>query len=212
MPAWKQPHSLSLSMDNLLAGLQHKEEFDRDARCPHIFFVLAINELSMCLQEAMTQNHLSGIQLGSGCPPIHSLMFADDLIICGKADMQEVQHISQILQTFCCLSGQTPNWSKSSILFSKHVPPNTTHQIKSFFPVQDLQANTIHLGHPIILTHSDRLQAYNFVSTKFISKLTTVKANKLNHAGRLTYIQSVFAPFPYTTWPMSSSPKNSSPK
>jgi hypothetical protein len=46
-------------------------------------FVLAVNELSLMLQDALQANHLSGISLGPNCPPIHSLMFADDLIICG---------------------------------------------------------------------------------------------------------------------------------
>lgn len=49
-------------------------------------FVIAINELSICLQQALHNQDLSGITLGPRCPPIHSLMFADDLIICGKAD------------------------------------------------------------------------------------------------------------------------------
>jgi hypothetical protein len=48
-------------------------------------FVLAINELSIRLQEALQCNNLSGIVLGTGCPAIHSLLFADDLILCGKA-------------------------------------------------------------------------------------------------------------------------------
>jgi hypothetical protein len=46
-------------------------------------FVLAINELSLALQEAMSANSLAGITLGPNCPPIHSLLFADDLLVCG---------------------------------------------------------------------------------------------------------------------------------
>lgn len=54
-------------------------------------FVLAINELSLRLQEALDNADLTGVTLGPSCPPIHSILFADDLIICGKADLQEVQ-------------------------------------------------------------------------------------------------------------------------
>lgn len=46
-------------------------------------FVLAINELSCNLQQALQNNILRGITLGPQCPPIHSLLFADDLIIYG---------------------------------------------------------------------------------------------------------------------------------
>jgi hypothetical protein len=52
-------------------------------------FVLAINELSIQLQHGLAQAALSGVTLGPNCPPIHSLLFADDLIICGNATQQE---------------------------------------------------------------------------------------------------------------------------
>jgi hypothetical protein len=46
-------------------------------------FVVAMNELSIALQQEMQNQHLTGISLGPGCPPIHSLFFADDLILGG---------------------------------------------------------------------------------------------------------------------------------
>jgi hypothetical protein len=91
--------------------------------CPlfSYLFVMAINELSSALQEGLSSNHLSGISLGPNCPPIHSLLFADDLIICGKANLSEAMNIRTILDSFCQNSGQAPNWNKSSILFNKRV-------------------------------------------------------------------------------------------
>jgi hypothetical protein len=92
--------------------------------------------------------------------------------------------------------GQTPNLQISSILFSKNVPTSIKAQIKWLFPAPDLLPNTIHLGHPIIFNHSDRNKAYEFILRKFRAKLTIVRANKLNHAGRLTYIKLVLASIP----------------
>jgi hypothetical protein len=48
-------------------------------------FVVAINELSIKLQEALQNNNLSDISLGPRAPPLHSLLFVDDLILCGKS-------------------------------------------------------------------------------------------------------------------------------
>ena len=146
-------------------------------------FVVAINELSICLQHNLLTSNLSGVTLGQGCPPIHSLLFADDLILCGKASVQEATNIRNILQEFCNLSGQVPNLQKSSIMFSKNVDSTTKARIKDIFPVPDLLPTTMHLGHPIIFNHNDRNKAYEFIINKFRAKLTTVKANKLNHAG-----------------------------
>jgi hypothetical protein len=148
------------------------------------------------LQEALQNNNLSGIALGPDCPAIHSLLFADDLILCGKATIHEAQVIKTILYDFCHQSGQLPNLQKSSILFSKNVPQNIRNQIKSIFPVADLLPNTMHLGHPMIFSHKDKNKAYDFIYNKYMAKFGTVKANKLNHAGRLTYIKSVLASIP----------------
>ena len=73
----------------------------------------------------------------------------------------------------------------------------TKAYIKNIFPVLDLLPNTIHLGHPLIFTHRDKNSAYNFIYNKFLAKLTTVKANKINHAGCLAYIQSVLSSIPH---------------
>jgi hypothetical protein len=54
----------------------------------------------------------------------------------------------------------------------------------------------MHLGCPIIFNHRDRNKAYEFILNKFRAKLTTIKANKLNHTRRLTYIKSMLASIP----------------
>ena len=110
--------------------------------------------------------------------------------------MQQVHTINHILQSFCSMSGQTPSWAKSSILFSKKVSPQVKAQIKSVFPVDDFKSNTMHLDHPLLISHRDKTKAYEFIYNKFKTKLTLTKANTLNHAGRLTLIQSVFASNP----------------
>ena len=72
------------------------------------------------MRETLNVNHFSGIQLGPSCPPIHSLMFADDLIVCGKANNNDANPIARIINQFNFVLGQTPNWNKYVILFSKH--------------------------------------------------------------------------------------------
>ena len=124
---------------------------------------------------------IKGVTLGPNCPAIHSLLFVDDLLICGKASIHEATAIGQILNSFCLMSGQTPNWAKSGIIFSKHVHQSTATAIKSIFPVSNIDASFIHLGHPLILPAKDRASAYNFVLDKFKSKLGTYKADKLYH-------------------------------
>jgi hypothetical protein len=173
---------------------------DRGIRqgCPlsPYLFVLAINELSIALQEAMSNSHFAGISLGPNCPSIHSLLFADDLLVCGQATEQEASRMKQVLQDFCNQSGQTPNWGKSGIIFSKNVSISAKIAIKQIFSVPDIDRNFIHLGHPLIIPGKNRTAAYNFVFDKFQSKLSTYKADQLSHAARLELIKSVFSSIP----------------
>jgi hypothetical protein len=81
----------------------------------------------------------------------------------------------------------------NDILFSHKVPTCIKDQITSIFPVPNLIPNTMHLGPPMIFTHKDKNRAYNFIFSKFYAKFATLKANKLNHAGRLQYITSVLS-------------------
>jgi hypothetical protein len=159
-------------------------------------FVIAINELSEMLQTALQNNNITGVTLGSSGPSIHSLMFADDLIICGQATVDEAMSIKSTIDLFCHASGQMPNLSKSAILFSKNVPQSIISSITTIFPVPTLNSSSIHLGHPLLFSHKDRNKAYAFIVNKFRAKFTTIKANKLNHASRLTYINSVLASIP----------------
>jgi hypothetical protein len=49
------------------------------------------------LQQALHQNNLKGISLAIGAPPIHSLLFAEDLILCATANAQEANIIKKYL-------------------------------------------------------------------------------------------------------------------
>jgi hypothetical protein len=94
---------------------------------------------------------------------VHSLLFADDFLICGRADIQEATTINTILHSFCTLSGKTPSWAKLGVIFSKHVDPGTVHTVTQIFPVALIDSTFIHLGHPLILTTKDKTSSYYFV-------------------------------------------------
>jgi hypothetical protein len=159
-------------------------------------FVIAINELAVQLQEELQKENIKGVTLGPNCPSIFSMMFADDLLVCGQANQREAKTIWNTINNFCKRSGQTPNWSKSSILFSKNVNEDQRNLIKKFFMVEDMNNQSIHLGHPLILPAKNRAQAYNFVIQKLKSKLSCYKTNKMAHAARLVLIKSVLSSIP----------------
>lgn len=104
--------------------------------------------------------------------------------------------MAHIIHHFCSISGQTPNWAKSAIMFSSHVSQAVIQDIKQIFPVSNMDGNFTHLGHPLILPAKNRSVAYNFVLDKFVNKLPAYKANMLSHAARLELIRPVFSGIP----------------
>jgi hypothetical protein len=110
--------SLAILVNDELTGYFHPQRGLRQG-CPlsPYLFVLAINELSLKLQKVLQNNNLTGVSLGRAAPPIHSLLFADDLILCGKATMEEANKLKDILYTFCKIQVR-PQISKSLPSFS----------------------------------------------------------------------------------------------
>jgi hypothetical protein len=85
------------------------------------------------LQSSIQNSNIAGVTLGPGGRNIHSLLFVDDLIICGQATDEEAHAIKLVIDQFCQALGQTPNLSKSAILFSKNVD-STKVSTKCYFP------------------------------------------------------------------------------
>jgi hypothetical protein len=67
----------------------------------------------------------------------------------------------------------------------------------------------MHLGHPLIFSHKDKKnKAFKFIHNTFIAKISTLKANKLNYAGRFQYIKSVLSSHPIYYMSIILFPKN----
>uniref|UniRef100_J3N6X5 Reverse transcriptase domain-containing protein n=1 Tax=Oryza brachyantha TaxID=4533 RepID=J3N6X5_ORYBR len=112
-------------------------------------FVLSVNVLAEKFQEQASLGHIKGIKLNGQGPTIHALFYADDIIITGQANASEASAIRSLLNDFCKICGQTPNWLKSSVIFSSHTSQSERDDVCNFFPVQMLNQSNLYLGNPI---------------------------------------------------------------
>jgi hypothetical protein len=80
-----------------------KGQRGRRQGCPlsPYLFVTAINELAVELQEELLNKSIQGVSLGPNCPPIYSLMFVDDLLVCGQPNQREAATIWNTINTLC---------------------------------------------------------------------------------------------------------------
>ena len=114
-------------------------------------FTLGTEVLSRLLFREEAYGHLKGLKIARATPAIHHLLFADDILIFGKATHKEATSIHLCLTKYCFWSGQSINNSKSSIRFSSNTHPSTTTLILDILPFPLTHIKSIYLGLPILL-------------------------------------------------------------
>jgi hypothetical protein len=141
------------------------------------------------------------LKISRNSTAIHHLLFADDLLIFGKATPKEAHNIHECLEKYCLWSGQSINSGKSSINFSKNTNPSTIALILDFLPYTPNPANSTYLGLPILFGNSKK-DAFQFIIDRVTTRMDGWRAKSLSQAGRLMLIKSVAATIP--SYAMSS--------
>jgi Reverse transcriptase (RNA-dependent DNA polymerase) len=86
--------------------------------CPYLF-IMSMDVLSRTLCRSLEEGSLRSIVLALGAPPLTHSVYADDLVLFGKADREEARNIEKIMEDFTNLSGLKINRDKSVIWFSR---------------------------------------------------------------------------------------------
>lgn len=77
------------------------------------FFVLYLEDLTYLILDKVDKGYWDGIKTGRNGPIVSHLMFADDLLIFGKAKEKKIQKMHKVLDKFCGISGIVPRRIRS---------------------------------------------------------------------------------------------------
>lgn len=88
-------------------------------------FTFLFHLLSRIRTNAELAGQLQGIKVSVTGPTISHLMYADDLVIYGRATREEATVIHDCLAQFCSWTGQEVNLQKLAIHFSQNAPPTS---------------------------------------------------------------------------------------
>lgn len=140
-------------------------------------------------------------------PKVTHVMFADDIMIFGKATMKEMQAMDQALNLYSSWSGQCVNKLKSGLLFSSNTQASEVDQISKWSGYGYLRKDALYLGSPL-WPERGRVAQYRYIVEKMKERLNSWKINTLTQAGRTVLIKSVLATIPGHVMSTSLIPKD----
>ncbi|KAJ4802046.1 RNA-directed DNA polymerase (reverse transcriptase)-related family protein [Rhynchospora pubera] len=161
-------------------------------------FIMVMEPLTRKLQQALASQQIRGVNLAPTCPTCPTLthiIYADDLILLGQAELDEVQEMNNIMQEFGAVSGLVINPTKSKLWFSRRCAEQQIQTIKSYFQADEADSQERYLG-TLISRSNTATKTAQLLLDKLKSKLTGWRSNMLSHAGRLVLIKSVLMSVP----------------
>lgn len=117
-----------------------------DPLSPYLFLLVA-EGLSHLISEANRNENLTSLVCSNG-PPISHLLFVDVSLIFCKACELELVFLKNMLKTYELASGESINFSKSAILFSKKVIKDRREYLSSILGVRNVNDFGKYLGVP----------------------------------------------------------------
>lgn len=163
-----------------------------------VLFTIFSDILSRLLARAEDEGKLSGIKIARTSPKITHLMYADDVVIYGKATEHEAAAIHELLLQYTTWTGKELNWDKSSIHFRPNTCGQHRNRICALLGINECSQTGKYLGHSFCKFSSQRLEFQGLVE-KLKSKLCSWKRRSLSMAGRTTLIKSILQALPSYT-------------
>ena len=99
-----------------------------DPLSPYLFLLCAEGFTSL-LAKAENDGKLHKASICRGAPKVSNFLFADDSLLFCRTTKNEVEVISEVLQTYANVSGQCINLEKSSVFFSSNTSVSQKHDI-----------------------------------------------------------------------------------
>ncbi|XP_023892052.1 uncharacterized protein LOC112004058 [Quercus suber] len=139
-----------------------------DPLSPYLFLLCAEGFSSM-LAKAQEEERLHGVVICRRAPSISHLLFADDSLLFCKASQEEVQVISEVLQTYAASSGQCINFEKSSVYFSSNTAIEDRERIKEKMGVREVERFESYLKLPTLVGRA-KYQTFSYLKDRVWKK------------------------------------------
>jgi hypothetical protein len=119
-----------------------------DSLSPFLF-ILGAEALSRLIHLEESKGALHGIKISRSSPSVTHLAYVDDFIFFSKAKVGEANTFLTCLRKYERWSGQSVNFTKSSLFFSKNTKDSIISSIKEILNLKQIPPKAKYLGLPL---------------------------------------------------------------
>ena len=166
-----------------------------DPLSPYLF-IIGMEALSCLINRAVEGNYLAGSKIAVGRGEdlvISHLLYADDTLIFGQANKEQLKYLSWILMWFEALSGLKINLNKSEV-----IPIGTVDNVEELASELGCKVGSLptpYLGLPLGAKHK-ALGVGDSIEERFRKRLASWKIQYISKGGRATLIRSTLSSLP----------------
>uniref|UniRef100_A0A803NUW7 Reverse transcriptase domain-containing protein n=1 Tax=Cannabis sativa TaxID=3483 RepID=A0A803NUW7_CANSA len=122
-------------------------------------FIIAADVLSQLIMAKNEAGKIAGFKFKRGGPAITHFMFADDIILFGKASVKEAKSYLNCFEDYCVWSGQAVNYQKSTVHFTQGFPNKKADEIMNILGMKRMNKDSMYLGLPLFRGATTTTQA-----------------------------------------------------
>nr|XP_043616234.1 uncharacterized protein LOC122588171 [Erigeron canadensis] len=182
----------------------HKGMRQGDPLAPFLF-ILVMEALSVMFKRAVEAGLVKGVEVGKDNLHISHLLYADDCVILGEWNRDNLKNVARVLRIFNMCSGLKIHLGKSN-MYGIGV---TGDEVANMAKVVNCAAGTLpfkHLG-VWIGANMNRIVNWNFIIDIFDARLSRWRATSLSMAGRIILIKSVLESLPTYSFSLYKAPQ-----
>ncbi|XP_030479464.2 uncharacterized protein LOC115696715 [Cannabis sativa] len=165
-----------------------------DPLSPYLF-LLCSEGLSAALKYQERVGLLRGISISRHAPQISHLLFADDTLLFTTATVSSCHAIKEALAVYHLASGQTVNFSKSSMLFSPNTPTSISDYFFQHLGMTPKPFISKYLGVPQCFGRSKK-DSFDFILHRVSSHLNVWNSKLFSKAGKEVLLKAVIQAIP----------------
>jgi hypothetical protein len=153
-----------------------------DPLSPYLFLICA-ESFSALLNKAEADGTLPGVRICHAAPRINHLLFADNSLVLMKASSESARSLQNILQLYECCSGQTINFDKSSVMFSKNTKEWCRRGVLNVLRISGEARTEKYLGLPVYVGRS-KAQTFEYLKERIWKRIQGWKERFLSKMGK----------------------------